>query len=62
LSDLSRCLAASVIATTFKFGYRLAFEFIQRFLARNTRHDLWGTFVFDQSENFELNGEIATLA
>lgn len=35
LSDLGRCFAANVIATAFKFGNRRAFEFFQRFLARN---------------------------
>src|SRR5215510_13680744 len=50
LSDLRWRLATNVITTTFKFRERFAFEFIQRFLARNARHDVWGTFVLAQAE------------
>ena len=39
LSDLRRGLVANVITTTLKFGDRLAFEFFQRFLARQHRLD-----------------------
>ena len=39
-------------------GERFAFEFIQRFLARNARHDVWRIFVLDQAEIFELHSEI----
>jgi hypothetical protein len=31
---LRRCLSANVVTTAFKFGERVAFEFLQRFLAR----------------------------
>lgn len=40
VSDLRRCFTANIISETFKFGERLAFEFVERFLMWKISHDV----------------------